>query len=427
MALAIGLPGGSVSLWLLWSGGFSVQVRWTLTVLIVGAWLILAFSLRDRVVFPLQTLANLLKALREGDYSIRSRTEPEGSALGDVMDEVNALSSTVREQRLGALEATTLLGKVMAEIDVAVFAFDPDQRLRLVNRAGERLLNQPGDRLLGRTAWELDLGACLEGEPVRNLQMTLPGATGRWQMRRQSFREHGVPHHLLVLADLSRALREEEREAWQRLLRVLGHELNNSLTPIQSITGSLHTLLAREPRPPDWEEDIQRGLSVIGSRAEALGRFMGGYARLARLPKPEFQAVEVEPWVRRVAGLETRLSVAVEVGPPVRVEGDSDQLEQLLINLVRNAADAALETSGAVRVGWTRNGSHLDIWVEDDGPGVSNTANLFVPFFTTKPGGSGIGLVLSRQIAEAHGGSVTLENRSGARGSLARLRLPLGP
>ena len=232
-------------------------------------------------------------------------------------------------------------------------------------------------------------------------------------------------HQLVVLADLSRALREEEREAWQRLIRVIGHELNNSLAPIRSIAGSLETLLGRAPRPADWEDDVKRGLAVIAARSEALNRFMDAYARLARLPRPILRPVDLGALVRRVAGLETRMSVAIAAGPELTVSADADQLEQLLINLVRNAVDAALETGGGVRVGWGKNGAHCDLWVEDEGPGLSNTSNLFVPFFTTKPGGSGIGLVFSRQIAEAHGGTLTVANRRPGPGCEAHFRLPL--
>jgi signal transduction histidine kinase len=313
----------------------------------------------------------------------------------------------------------------MGEINLAVFAFDDAQRLRLVNRAGERLLAQPVERLLGRTASELGLADCLQGEPTRTMQMTFLGGIGRWGMRRNSFRQGGLPHQLLVLADLSQALREEERQAWQRLLRVLGHELNNSLAPIKSISSSLLNLLTKDPPPADWKDDMQHGLGVITARADALSRFMEAYSRLARLPQPKLQPVEITPLVRRVAGLETRVPVVVAAGANVMLQADADQLEQLLINLLRNAADAALETKGGVKVGWAKTGARLEISVEDEGPGISNTANLFVPFFTTKPGGSGIGLALSRQIAEAHGGSLTLEKRSQGVGSVARLRLPL--
>jgi nitrogen fixation/metabolism regulation signal transduction histidine kinase len=424
LAVLTGLPAGIVALTLLWTGDFTSKVQWTLTVLIVGFWWGCAMALRERVILPLQTVSNLLAALREGDYSIRGRAAGRDDPLAEVMHEVNALGKTLREQRLGALEATALLQTVMSEIEVSVFAFDGEQRLRLVNRAGERLLRRPIEQLLGRSASELGLDDCLQ-PGSRTLQKTFPGAVGRWGIRRSTFREGGLPHQLLVIADLSRELREEERVAWQRLVRVLGHELNNSLAPIRSIAGSLDSMLKKEPRPHDWEDDLDRGLTIISSRAEALSRFMAAYARLAKLPPPIRQEMEVGPWVRRIAQLETRVPVELESGPELTIHADGDQLEQLLINLVRNAADAVVETGGGVKVGWSRRNGLLEVYVEDEGPGLPNTANLFVPFFTTKPGGTGIGLALSRQIAEAHGGTLTLENRQSAKGCDARLRLPI--
>jgi two-component system nitrogen regulation sensor histidine kinase NtrY len=430
-ALAAGAPGVLVSLALLLAGDYTPKVVWTLAALVVCFWLGFAFSVQGRVVRPLQTVSNLLAALREGDYSFRARGGRGWDALSEVIREINALSQTMREQRMGALEATALLRTVMSEIDVAVFAFDPERRLRLVNRAGERLLGRTQERAAGRTAEELGLEDVLrvrEADAPRTLSKAFPGDGGqrrRWGVRRSTFRERGVPHQLLVIGDLSQPLREEELKAWQRIVRVIGHELNNSLAPIKSIAGSLASLLARDPLPSDWRDDVRRGLDVVSARAESLSRFMEAYARLARLPSPRLSVVEVGRVVRRVAGLETRVRVSVLPGPPQTVRADADQLEQLLINLVRNAADASLVTGGSVRLGWRGTGNgHVDIWVEDEGLGLANTANLFVPFFTTKPGGSGIGLVLSRQIAEAHGGALTLENRRGARGCQARLRLP---
>jgi two-component system nitrogen regulation sensor histidine kinase NtrY len=428
LALAAAAPGVATALIMLWTGDYTPKVQWTLTVLIGGFLLGFLSALRTRVVTPLQTTANLLSALREGDFSIRARGSRSGDPLNDVMIEVNVLADTLRGQRLDALEATALLRKVMVEIDVAVFTFDAQQRLQLVNRAGERLLGTTAERLLDRTAQEIELAEWLLGESPRIAAISFPGGSGRWEIRHTSFRQHGMPHQLLVLADVSKPLREEERQAWQRLIRVLGHELNNSLAPIKSIAGSLGSLLKREPLPNDWDDDLQRGLGVISARADALSRFMGAYARLARLPPPRFQIVPVAPFFERIATLEIRMPVAIEPGPDLEVRADSDQLEQLLINLVKNAVDAALETGGGVSVTWMRVPGatpFLEIRVEDEGPGLSNTANLFVPFFTTKPAGSGIGLVLSRQIAEAHGGSLTVQNRRPGPGCEARLRLPL--
>ena len=425
MALGAGLPGTAIALILLWRGDFSSKVQWTLTLFIVGLWWGVSVALRDRVVYPLQTLSNLLAALREEDFSIRARGQRRNDPLGEVLLEMNALADTLREQRLGALEATSLLRAVMEEIPVAVFAFDPDRRLRVVNRAGERLLARPIERLLGRTADELGLAQCLTMSGPTSASLTFPGGTGRWEVRSGHFRQGGIPLELLVMTDVSRSLRDEERQAWQRLIRVIGHEINNSLAPIKSIANSLERLVVRDPKPADWESDMRDGLQVIGGRADSLGRFTAAYAQLARLPAPTIEPVPLQALVARVAGLERRLSVRVDGGPKVIVNADAAQLEQLLINLVRNAADAALVTAGGVHVGWGLADGRVRVWVEDEGPGVSNPANLFVPFFTTKPGGSGIGLVLCRQIAEAHGGTVTLDNRLPGPGCRAELVLPL--
>ncbi len=427
--LLIGLLAGSAgtvtALILLWLGGYSARVQWTLLLLILGTWLGFAMSLRTLVVRPLQTISNMLAALREEDFSLRVRGARHDDALGELIAEANALSEMLKKQRLGAMEATALLGKVIAEVDVAIFAFDEHSRLKLINRAGESLLAQPAERLIGHTAAEVNLEFCLEGDSARTLEAVFPGKGGRWSMRRTTFREGGVPHQLLVISDLSRELREEERQAWQRLVRVLGHELNNSLAPVTSLAESLETLLRAEPRPPDWQEDMRSGLRVIRDRAESLNRFMRNYARVARLPKPQFQPVELAPLIKRVVGLETRLPIAVRPGPDVTISADPDQLEQLLINLGKNAVEATVETGGGVAISWAHFGSQLEIRVEDEGPGISNPTNLFVPFFTTKPQGSGIGLVLCRQIAEAHNGALILENRIDRTGCVARLRMPM--
>lgn len=425
MALLAGAPAVLTSMIILWTGDYQPRSQWTLSILILGCWAGFSFGVRDRVASPLRTLANLLEAMREGDYSIRASGVRTDDALGEVMQQANLMSSTLRNQRLGALEATTLLRKVMDEIEVAVFAFDGEQKLRLVNGAGERLLGERSERLLAKSAVSLGLEDYLAGDPQQTVQRTFAGGAGRWGISRSTFREGGLPHQMLVLTDLTRPLREEELKAWQRLVRVLGHELNNSLAPIKSIAGSLESMLNRDPRASDWEDDMRRGLAVIASRSEALSRFMSAYARLARLPAPTLAAVEAGAVIRRIAGLETRVRLELTAGPEITLTADCDQLEQLLINVIRNAADASLETGGAVHVEWQTENGNLLVWVRDEGHGLSNTANLFVPFFTTKPGGSGIGLVLSRQIAEAHGGSLSLQNAEAGPGCEARLTLPI--
>ncbi len=387
--------------------------------------LILLYDLREKLVYPLRTLSGLLTALREEDYTIRAADARDDDALGEVMIEVNELGTLLRERRLGALEASALLRMVISEIDAAIFTFDAEGKLHLVNRAGARLLAAPEERLLGQRAGELGLMPCLESDDTRALELSFPGATGRWSVRKSTFRESGRAHTLLMITDLSQALRDEERQAWQRLVRVLSHELNNSLAPIRSIAGSLLTIGSREALPSDWDEEVRKGLTVIASRSESLTRFTEAYARLARLPPPRLSDVGLGALIERVAQLERRLPVAVRPGPDVKIHADGDQLEQLLINLVRNAADAALETGGGVELRWSVRSGVAEVVILDDGPGLGGSANLFVPFYTTKPGGTGIGLALSRQIADAHGATLSLENRGDRAGCLARLRIPL--
>ncbi len=428
LTLFAGLPGVMVSLVVLWAGDWTLKVQWTFSLLVVAVWLGCVFAVRERIIYPMQTLTNLLAALREGDYSLRSRRARRDDALGDVMREINLLGDTLLTRRREAQEAVALSRAVLAGIDVAVFTFDDTDHLRLVNRAGSELLGQPEGELVGCSAAELGLAASLEGDNHRTLDTDFPGRTGaRWSLYRTSFREKGRPHQLLVLADVSQSLRDEERAAWQRLIRVLGHEINNSLAPIASIAESLLMLLNRpEPaRLADWQDDTRDGLEVIAGRSQSLSRFMAAYSDLARLPPPERQRQSLAARVRRAAALETRLAVQVGIENEATVLIDGDQIEQALINLIKNAADASLETGGGVRVDCAATAGWAVVVVQDDGLGLSGTTNLFVPFFTTKSHGSGIGLVLSRQIVEAHGGTLTLQNRAdGQRGCWATLRLP---
>jgi nitrogen fixation/metabolism regulation signal transduction histidine kinase len=421
-----GLPAIAIAIVLLWRSGWSLVASGSCVLMIVGIWIGCVVAARERIVFPLRTLSNLLAALREGDYSLRAASARRTDALGEVMRELNDLSQALQTDRQEATETNALLLAVISNIDLAVFTFDEENRLRLVNDAGIRLLNRRSEEILGSTASDLGLMECLQGERTAVLQRSFPGSFGtRWEIRRSAFRQQGRPHQLLVLSDLSQTLREEERRAWQRLIRVLGHELNNSLGPIQSISDSLSTVARRPPseRSKEWESDLIAGLNVVRDRTSALGRFMGAYSQLARLPAPRRQPCEIGELLRRAAKLEYRLAVVVEPGFEGLVNLDPDQIEQALINLIKNAVDAVTETHGEVRVRWSIGDRNLEIELLDEGTGLPNTTNLFVPFFTTKPGGSGIGLVLSRQIAEAHGGTLIVENRKDRAGCRALLRI----
>lgn len=434
--LLAALPGAVFGTTLIWTHTWPTDVKIALTALEFFLWFVLTLALLDQVVRPLQTLANVVGALREEDYSFRARGAARDDALGELALEINALADILTEQRIQSIEATALLSRVVEEINDPLFTFDPEHKLRLVNAAGERLLQQSAARLLGQTATQLSLNACFEA--ANETLVAVPySPNARWMVRKSSFRQNGVPHTLIVLSDVSRALREEERSAWQRLIRVLGHELNNSLAPIMSIAGSLASRLPQLELPESQQIDFQRGLGIIEARTASLHRFLQSYRRLAQMPSPTLQPVELRPLIERVAALETRLRVEIVPGPDVVAMIDPDLVEQMLINLVRNAVDAALEqaqsaghSSGTppepprVDMHWQQEDGKIALLVEDNGIGLLNPGNAFVPFYTTKPGGSGIGLVLCQQIAEAHGGSIALANRQNAHGCVVKVLLP---
>jgi nitrogen fixation/metabolism regulation signal transduction histidine kinase len=440
-SLVVALPGIVVSGILIWRQPWFAESKAALSLIEVFAWWVLALALHDQTVRPLQTLANVVAALREEDYSFRARGAIAEDALGELSLEVNALADLLADQRIRAIEATTLLRRVVEEIDAPLFAFDPGRVLRLVNPAGEKLLQQAAIRLLGRTADEIGLADCLSVASEALVALPANSASARWLVRQSKFREKGVPHTLVVLSDVSRALREEERNAWLRLIRVLGHELNNSLTPIKSIAGTLGSRLAEVALTPEQRRDFERGLAIIEERTASLNRFLQAYRQLAQMPPPVIKRVTLLPIVERVVFLETRMVVAISPGPDVMLMVDSDQIEQMFINLVRNAVEAALEPSQSddhsnsspnpsasrkpqVTLNWVVADQSVEITIDDNGLGLLNPSNAFVPLYTTKPSGSGVGLALSRQIVEAHGGSIEILNLNEKKGCRVRVRLP---
>ena len=385
---------------------------------------LISAALVESFVRPLQTLANVVSSLREGDYSFRARGSGSGDAVGELAAEINTLADLLQKQRVRSLEATALLARILEVMHAPLFAFDRDQMLQLVNNAGVQLLGRPQARCFGRSAAELGLDVLLAA-PDQTIHSFGLKPT-RWLLRKAIFRQDGAPHTLLLLADVSVPLQEEEQTAWKRLIRVLGHELSNSLAPIKSIAGSLRMRVENLSGDEVVLRDFRRGLGVVESRADSLHRFVQSYRRLAQLPPPQQRPTPLTPLLERVVLLEQRLAVRLEPGPPVVLYADPDQMEQMLINLLANAVDASLaNNSEEARVAWRVDGANVLIEIEDAGLGIANLENLFVPFYTTKPAGSGIGLALAQQIARAHSGEIRLANRPEGHGARATVRLPI--
>src|ERR1700733_3222158 len=440
LCLLIAAPAFVLALILLWRANASGTMMWTLLGLVGLLSLIAASLLMEEIIRPLQTLANVVSSLRESDYSFRARGSRQLDALGELALEINEFADLLQSQRLDELEASALLRCVISSMDAPVLAFDPEHRLRLINSAAERIFHLSADRSLGTSADDVRLAGLLD-QPDRGIMILAgKGYPVHWMVRRSTFRQHGIPHMLLVLSDVSIALREQERDAWQRLIRVIGHEINNSLTPIKSIAGSLRSWIHIHPVKVQTMDGLtvdeemfglDRGLNIIENRAQSLNRFIQAYRQLAQLPPPARQPVPLPALMGRAVALETRVLVQLKPGPDIVLEVDPDQIEQLVINLLRNATEAALArfpdalSKAQVTLTWQATAQAVIILIEDNGIGLTNPSNLFVPFYTTKPGGSGIGLALARQICEAHGGVLQVANRAGVQGCGAEIRLPL--
>lgn len=418
-ALLVGAPWLAAFLAVILVHDLGAFARLLIGLIAAAASAFLALRAQRRAIRPLQTASNVVAAMRAGDTAQRSSSPDPDDAFGNVLFEVNALADMLRSQRLHGAETDALLAKIVATTDIGLFAFDRADRLKLVNPAGARLLGAAPADLIGRSVPQLHVEGV--GDASAIVTREFPARSGRFEVRQRTFRESGLDHRLVSITDLSLALREEERMAWHRLIRVLGHEVNNSLAPMKSVAATLRDLLSRESRPPDLEAELDQGLKLIGERADALARFMLAYTSVARLPAPHKRETDLVSLLRRVAGLEQRSRITLELPQQLRAMVDADQIEQALINLLRNAADACADSGGAIVV---RADETIAVEILDEGHGLAAIDNLFVPFFTTKPHGCGIGLFVARQIAEGHGGSVALANRADRPGCIASLRLP---
>jgi len=440
LVLLAALPSFLVAIVALWFVGFSAAAIALVSILLLAKIFFIAHFLRQRLSFQLRTLSNLLEAVINGDYSIRGRhdhshqsnvqrSQLDTDAYTELVVQINRLADSFVEQRLEVKESQLLLAKVINNIDIAIFTCDDRLRVSLANPAFCQLLGKSSDSIVGATISDLGINGLIHSEPNQPVEWSFSEHKGRYSVHRDTFIEDGTSHHLILIKDVRTLLRSEEKLAWQKLIRVIGHEINNSLSPIASLSGSLQKLVG----VADKQEVLRQSLVVINERAAGLTKLVSGYKTLAREPNPVLQRLDLRDVINHVATLFPSFNIEISVkDSPHFVLADQSQIEQVVINLVRNAHESnavALQRDSdcdkrLIVIDLVLMVGQVALVVQDQGAGISNPDNIFVPFYTTKPEGSGIGLAVSRQIMEAHGGELTLANRSDGQGCIARVVFP---
>jgi len=422
LTLAASIPSYVCCLIFLWLIDYSVYAKVLLTTLLSLSVFGFAWLIKQQLQFQFQTLSNLVEAIRGGDFTLRGKKRADNDPLTELTGQINLLSASLSEQRVASEEAYRLLDKTIAHINVAIFALDANNKIKLANPAAGRLFSCNFLQLFGQSAESLALTTFFTGEQTQLLEHTFPGGSGRWQIRLDSYRDKGIQGKLLFITDLKTVLREEELKAWKNLIKVISHEVNNSLYPISSMSQTLAKLVNREPLAEDWKEDLSEGLSVIGERANNLTDFIKRYAKVAKLPEPNKQIFSMSQLIAHTAIIQSNpQDIIIDESSNQNMElfADRSMIEQVMINLLKNA----LEAGAPVELSWGENKQSQWLIILDHGQGIKNTANLFVPFYSTKPTGSGIGLVLCQQILDKHQGRLTLENSKHA-GCLVKVTLP---
>jgi nitrogen fixation/metabolism regulation signal transduction histidine kinase len=429
-----------VALVLVFSSELSGYLSVLLSFIMLVAVAFTAFAIRQQVIFQLRTSTNLVEAMIAGDYSLRANNKDIDGALADFNQLLNGLADQLTQQSLITREQQILLEKVTDQIDVAIVAVDHDNNISLMNPAAESLFRERFDELEGWPAKSLGLQnvvkEALENGVRKVTEFEIDRSKRKVYVRTDQYFVLGKQQILIFITDIQNLLREEERLAWQKLLRVLSHEINNSLTPIASISETLNDVLENRPKQDhhdmNLQQTMQEGLSVISERAHSLNHFIQDYRQLTHLPLPNKTVFDAKSFVQKITQLFEH-SKFVLPEESISLFADGEQLQQALVNLFKNAEEANVANNvqdSEISINWARLSNMVHIEVLDKGVGINNPENIFVPFYTTKKKGSGIGLTLSRQIALNHGGDLSLENNSknsgdNSTGAKATLMLPI--
>ncbi|MDO9319679.1 MAG: ATP-binding protein [Gammaproteobacteria bacterium] len=382
-----------------------------------------------------RNLHNLLESIIQGDHSLRGVAERESGELGELVGTINALARASQQQRLQSEESLLLVRKIIDQIDVSIIAWGKDGRMQFINPAAEKLLGVPPENSnYGVEALQLppalQIANQFQAGETRVLDLDIAKARGRFRLHVERFIADGHSNSLLFITDVSKLLKSEERKAWRNLIRVLSHEINNSLAPLVSLSNALSKQVRLREKDAELRKELVDGISIISHRAESMAEFVKNHQQIAQLPTLSKRKVELLQLIRRVVSLFPNSAIDIN-GSETEVVIDPLLMEQVLINLIKNAIESTERSSaklGApplpIVVDWEVHDKRLTITIVDSGEGIQSLDNLFVPFYTTKPHGSGIGLVISQQIIEAHGGDINVSNRTDQRGCRVTINIP---
>ena len=375
-----------------------------------------AWRVKNAMITPLFGLSASLEAVRHEDYSMRAHPKFKSGAVKSLSDEVNLMAEDLRLRKLHYDQQAVLVLNLIEQLATPIAVFDQNGRLDHANDAFSIWIGQPWQqaKLLSAHA----LGLLFDDTDKQHIlwQIKDKDIASQWQLRHSGFAMIGSTYQLVVLTNIEQVINETERGAWHKMTRVLSHEINNSLSPIKSLAQSLVDVFTQH----STDTLAIEALEVIASRSDNLMQFVNRYASLNQQFDIKTETLHCATLLAKVTALFDH-AVLVDAGEQT-INADPILLEQVVINLIKNAIEASPKES-PVKVKVHQGSRSTKIVIEDSGSGIANPDNLFVPFYTTKDKGKGIGLALSRNMVEQQGGRLTLQNRSQEQGAVAIINI----